>query len=87
MGYIRHTRGRYCLPFWPHPEYAKLCATDAWPGNVPERIALADFLEWLSDLESKQVSVAVFPRPDGKGVIVSAGKLRQHLLEECQQYE
>ncbi len=76
------------IPVWPHPEYAKLCAEESWKGNKPSSIELQEFMEnWLPGMETDGVLVAVFPTPSGKSVQVSAAELKQHLLEECEQYE
>jgi hypothetical protein len=76
------------IPVWPHPEYAKLCAEESWKGNKPSSIELQAFMEkWLSGMEKDGLLVAVFPTPSGKSVQVSPAELKQHLQEECEQYE
>ncbi|MDH5446990.1 MAG: DUF2750 domain-containing protein [Gammaproteobacteria bacterium] len=76
------------IPVWPHPEYTKLCAEENWKGNNPSSIELQAFIEkWLPGMEKDGLLVAVFPTPSGKGVQVTPAELKQHLQEECEQYE
>jgi hypothetical protein len=75
------------FPLWPQQPYAKACATGEWSDSVPEAIDLEDMMLLLDKLEEQGLSVAVFPTPQGKGVVVSPGELRQHLDAELQRYE
>ena len=33
-----------CIPFWPHPEYARICAKDQWEEYLPEPIKIANLV-------------------------------------------
>jgi len=79
--------GSKCLPFWPHPEYAKLFAASEWGDAAPERMELSRFIDWLSQISQDGYRIAVFPTPAGKGVVVAPLELRSHLTAETEQYE
>lgn len=72
---------------WPHPRYAEACAVGDWADSAPERLSLEELMELLFRLEADKMKVAVFPTPQGKGVVVSPGELRQHLEEELSDYD
>lgn len=74
------------FPLWSSKIYAEACATGEWVGALPEVISLDGLNELLEKLESDGIMVAVFPTPQGKGVIVSPDDLRQHLNYELQNY-
>jgi hypothetical protein len=81
-------QGRMLVPGWPHAEYARACAIDAWEGSEPVLIELDDWVEgWLSDLEIKGHMVSVFPLPAGSGVAVAPSRLRRDLEAEISLYE
>ncbi len=80
--------GRTFMPIWPHPEYARACASDAWESAAPESIELDEWAEgWLSDLDTRGLFVSVFPVPAGSGVAVEPGRLRRDLEAEVALYE
>ena len=80
--------GNKSIPFWPHPEYAKLCAEGQWKGNEETSIDLKSFIEkWLPGMEQDNLLVAVFPTPSGKSVYVQPSCLRENIEEELEQYE
>lgn len=76
------------FPVWPHPDYATACAIGAWAGSSPAEIDVHEFTEeWLPDMASREVSVAVFPTPSMKGVWTKPEELQQYLAEELGKYE
>ena len=80
--------GEKSIPFWPHEEYARLCANGSWQGNDPTPIELSVFIEkWLPGMEKDGLLVAVFPTPSEKSLQISPSKLKSDLEEECGQYE
>ena len=80
--------GPELVPIWPHPRYAEACAKGLWQGAQPEAIALDRWLAaWTPGISRDGRQVAVFPTPDGQGVVVSAEQLRDDLAEECSLYE
>lgn len=80
--------GNSALPFWPHPEYAAICATGEWAGNVPTPVSIHDFVEqWLPKMSADGVAVAVFPTPALRGVIVLAQLLEANIRNELSQIE
>jgi hypothetical protein len=71
------------VPFWPHPDYARECASDTWEGATVAEIDTNKFInEWLPKIGAAGVQVAVFPTPMMKGCFVPATKLWQDLLRE-----
>ncbi|HEY6871451.1 MAG TPA: DUF2750 domain-containing protein [Geobacteraceae bacterium] len=74
------------FPLWPYKVYAEACATGEWADAVPEAIEIEDLTELLEKLDAEGLVVAVFPTPQGKGVVVTPDELRQHLEHELQNY-
>ncbi len=75
----------FCL--WPEQEFAAACARGTWAGSKPEAIPLEDLLEeLLPQLMRDGVGVAVFPTPDGKGVVPERQALLDDLREEETNY-
>ncbi len=80
--------GNKCIPFWPHPDYAKTLAEHEWNDCNPVNIPLDALLEkWLPGMESDGISVAVFPTLGSKGIMVKPKQLKSDLEDECKQYE
>lgn len=80
--------GRQFMPVWPHPEYARLCALDAWTGAEPAAIEAEEWIEeWLPELEADTRLVSVFPVPAGVGVSVEPPRVRRDLEAELSLYE
>jgi hypothetical protein len=80
--------GHSSFPVWPHPRYASACADHEWAGNAPASIDVYTFVEeWLPAMASDQVSLAVFPTPGLRGVIVSATELAAALRQALAEYE
>lgn len=74
--------GESCLPVWPHPDYALDWATDGWEGCEPLKIDLESWFErWAPGLEEDGILVAVFPRLDDEGVLVSSRELSEAIEE------
>lgn len=74
------------FPLWPHPQYAQACAAGDWAASSPERLSLGEVMDLLGRLEENQLGVAVFPTPQGKGIVVSPAELRRHLEAELENY-
>ncbi len=73
---------------WPHPDYARACATGDWADCEPAVIDVHRFVEdWLPDMAAKGLSIAVFPTPAMKGVWMAPAELKSFLEEELAQYE
>jgi hypothetical protein len=82
------SHGNSSFPVWPHPRYALACADNEWAGNAPAAIDVHEFVEeWLPAMASDAVSLAVFPTPGLRGVIVSAGELAAALRQALAEYE
>lgn len=75
--------GRDCFPFWPDAACARALATDDWADCRPEPLALDIFMSrWLPGMAKDGRLAAVFPAPDGSGVVIEAETLLQDLREE-----
>lgn len=80
--------GGEMIPVWPHQDYAKLCANEAWSGYSPKSIDVDVWLErWIPGLSNDQRLIAVFPTPNNKGVAVLAIRFGEELREEMFKYE
>lgn len=76
--------GQEVAPFWPHPDYAMVCAQGEWVDCEPQAIDLASFINrWLPGLAKDKKAIAVFPTPDSSGVVIQPESLRQALIDEC----
>ena len=79
--------GVQSFPVWPHRQFADACV-NAMNKETSAKISLHDWLEkWLPGMMGDGRNVAVFPTPDGQGIVVSPSKLKDDLLAECEQYE
>lgn len=77
--------GRDVLPLWPHPGFAEACAHGSWEGTSPAAVPLDELLDDLLPLlEEDGIRVAVFPSPQGEGVLVAPDELRRDLQAELE---
>lgn len=77
--------GRDVLPLWPHPAFAEGCAHGSWEGASPAAVPLDELLDDLLPLlEEDGIRVAVFPSPQGEGVLVAPDELRRDLKAELE---
>jgi hypothetical protein len=77
--------GRDLLPLWPHPSFAAACARGGWAGTAAAAVPLEELLsDLLPILEEDGIAVAVFPNPDGEGVLVTPEELRHDLQAELE---
>lgn len=75
--------GRDCFPFWPDAACARALATDDWADCLPEPLGLDVFMtRWLPGMAKDGRLAAVFPAPDGSGVVIEPETLLQDLREE-----
>jgi hypothetical protein len=80
--------GSQGLPLWPEKEFAQMCAEGDWAGYVARPIELHAFVqEWIPNLQSDAVFVAVFPTPGNEAVFVEATRIGADLERECERYE
>jgi len=76
------------FPIWPHPGYAQMTSDDRFPGHLPERIALSDFMsDWLPGLQADGVKVGIFPDMKWTMWIMEAKDVTTALEDEIAQYE
>ena len=75
------------FPLWPAREYADACRVDEWSKYESAKITLSDLIgELLPKLADSNISVAVFPTPERKGVVISALDLLSALKQEELRY-
>ena len=75
--------GNELVPVWPHERFAAACVTGAWSDALPRAIKLADWLErWTPGMIRDGRKVAVFPRPNGKGMPVAPERLKEDIESE-----
>ncbi|WP_263415889.1 DUF2750 domain-containing protein [Terriglobus albidus] len=76
------------LPVWPHKRFAEICIKGDWSDCVVTQIPLSEWMPKMTQmLEAKQIKVAVFPLPDGRGVVVESGRLSADISEELAKVE
>ena len=72
--------GTEIVPVWPHPDFARLCATGSFAHDKPAAISLDDWLErWCPGMDRDGRKVAVFPRPDLGAAVVHPDALAEDL--------
>jgi hypothetical protein len=75
--------GRECFPFWPDASCAAALATHDWADCRAEPLKLEVFMtRWLTGMAKDGRMVAVFPAPDGSGVVIAPEALLEDLREE-----
>lgn len=78
--------GRDCFPFWPDASCATASATQDWADCRAEPLALDVFMaRWLTGMAKDGRLVAVWPAPDGSGVVIDPEALLEDLREEGMQ--
>ena len=78
--------GQECFPFWPDAACAAALATQDWADCRAEPLALEVFMaRWLTGMAKDGRMVAVFPAPDGSGVVIAPETLLEDLREEAEQ--
>ena len=76
------------FPIWPHPRYAQVTSDECFPGHVPERISLDEFItDWLPRLQADGVKVGVFPDMEWTMWIMDPADVIAALEDEIAQYE
>jgi hypothetical protein len=84
----RDESGNETVPVWPHERFALAAAAGDWQGKEPRPIRLRDWMEkWLPGMTRDHRLVAIFPTPDGKGIVVTPERLRRDLEEELSRME
>lgn len=80
--------GNELIPVWPASAYAFACCTDIWKQYRPQQITLENWLQkWIPGMIADKRSVAVFPLPNDKGIVVAPKHLHDDLKEAIEQYE
>jgi Protein of unknown function (DUF2750) len=80
--------GNEIVPVWPHERFAQAYASQEWQEKRPRSLELAEWMDkWLPGMMRDHRLVAVFPTPEGKGVVVTPERLRDDLEEELSRIE
>ena len=84
----RSEDGRDYIPVWPHEQFARACATEAWAGYEPVFIELSSWLQrWIPGMLQDKKNAAVFMTPANTGVSVMPDRLQADLEAELSKYE
>jgi len=76
------------FPVWPHESYAWLFATNSWSQATPTSIGVHEWVgTWLPRLATEGSKVAVFPTPQGQGVVVEPAQLQLDIGAELERLE
>ena len=68
---LLNTDDEECVPVWPTQEHALQWATEEWEGFTAESISIAKWKSrWTRGLEQDDLSIVVFPDPEGEGVVL-----------------
>jgi hypothetical protein len=80
--------GNYCVPLWPHHDYAMTLATGDWSNCSAESLDLDSLLDkWIPVMIRDGYKIAVFPTPKQKSVVVSPERLNDDLKTELEKME
>jgi len=83
----RNKAGSELLPVWPHSKFAELCRSGDWVDCRVVEIPLREWIDRISGiLIARSVKVAVFPVPEGQGVIVEPERLLTDLRRETSNF-
>jgi len=76
------------LPFFPDPEIAETFrkAADFEEYDVME-LDVNELLEWLDEMETEGMLVAVCPNTEFNGAVVEPSLLKEDLLKELEKYD
>lgn len=79
--------GKELVPIWPARAYASACCIDTWEDSEPRQITLGDWFDkWTPGMIADGRSVAVFPLPNDKGVVITPEELSSDLADAVEQY-
>ena len=79
-GVATATGERDFVPLWPHPDFARAAATDAWAGYEPRAVSVDDF---EARGAGQELDLAVFPSPTNLAVVCSPEELASDLRVRC----
>ena len=76
------------IPLWSHPVFAEMCTAGEWSRGKAVRIGLRELLDkMLPQLEMDRQMLSVMPVPNGGGVSIAPGRLKEDLQSELQKIE
>jgi hypothetical protein len=76
------------LPFFAHPELADVFRKAAgFEEYRVEQLDVNELLEWLEDMETEGMMVAVIPNPAFNGAVIEPSRLKTDLQTELEKYD
>ena len=79
---LLNTDDEECVPVWPTQEHAMQWATEEWEGFTAESISIAKWKSrWTRGLEQDDLSIVVFPDPEGEGVVLYPDEFEFEVLK------
>jgi len=79
---LLNTDDEECVPVWPTQEHALQWATEEWEGFTAESISIAKWKSrWTRGLEQDDLSIVVFPDPEGEGVVLYPDEFEFEVLK------
>jgi hypothetical protein len=76
------------LPFFPHPEVAEAFRIAAEFDEYTVMVLdVNELLEWLDDMETEKMLVAVCPNTEFVGAVLEPSRIREDLLKELEKYD
>jgi len=80
--------GNETVPIWPAASYAQRCCTGEWKDCQPKNIDLDVWqTRWIPGMLQHNRTIAVFPVPRGKSVVVGLSRFMADLKEELEKYD
>lgn len=79
---LLNTDDEECVPVWPTQEHALQWATEEWEGFTAESISITKWKSrWTRGLELDDLSIVVFPDPEGEGVVLYPDEFEFEVLK------
>jgi len=79
---LLNTDDEECVPVWPTQKHALQWATEEWEGFTAESISIAKWKSrWTRGLEQDDLSIVVFPDPEGEGVVLYPDEFEFEVLK------
>jgi hypothetical protein len=81
FGMLEDNNGQEYLPVWGDQGKADVFIDQEWDGYYSEKLPINEWINWLDELASDGVKIAVSPGTDKQTIPMEAQLLKQHLLE------
>jgi hypothetical protein len=70
------------LTVWPDATMVQDFVTGDWEEYIPERMGLAEFLDWMQELKDDGILIGVFPDAAMQSMAVDPMELKKLLIQE-----